>query len=140
MKKFFTMFAFAAAIVLGAFTLASCGDDDVKTPEAEKFSFTFEGEINSTNPQTLSDPDWEEARAEFSRRFKNSSQDYNVVGTNLQADMAWANYLNSPVYAQLTTELNEYAKKVNDLTITLTIKLMKNGKEVHQQKIYKAWY
>lgn len=28
MKKFLAMFAFAAAIVLGAFTLASCGDDD----------------------------------------------------------------------------------------------------------------
>ncbi len=28
MKKFISMFAFAAAIVFGAFTLASCGDDD----------------------------------------------------------------------------------------------------------------
>lgn len=31
MKKFLTMFAFAAAIVFGAFTLASCGDDDEKS-------------------------------------------------------------------------------------------------------------
>ncbi len=28
MKKFISMFAFVAVLVLGAFTLASCGDDD----------------------------------------------------------------------------------------------------------------
>lgn len=41
MKKFISMFAFVAAIVLGAFTLASCGDDD-DTPELNKYKFSVE--------------------------------------------------------------------------------------------------
>lgn len=139
MKKFLTMFAFAAAIVFGAFTLASCGDDEEeKTPE-QKFSFTYEGEITSTKPETINAADWANARAEFSSRVKNSFQDFNVYGTNLEADQAWINLLNSEVYTNLTTKLNEYAKSINDLTISITIKMMK-GKEVYQQKTYKAWF
>lgn len=138
MKKFFSMFAFAAAIVLGIFTLASCGDDDNTTEQ--RYSFTFEGEINSTKPETLNAPDWAEAKADFSARFKESSRKFNVVGTNLDGDIAWMNYINSSAYSTLTKEVDALAKKADDLTMSVTVKLMKNGKEVYQQKTHKAWF
>ena len=141
MKKFLTMFAFVAAIVFGAFTLASCGgDDDDKYNKEQKYSFTFEAEINSTKPETLNAPDWPEAKADFARRFKESSQKFNVVGTNLDGDMAWMDYINSTVYSTLTKEMDDLAKKHDDLTMSVTVRLMKNGKDVHQEKTHKAWF
>lgn len=55
MKKFISMFAFAAAIVLGAFALASCGNDDDEE-ENVKHTFAYSAMLNSDNPATTSNP------------------------------------------------------------------------------------
>ena len=50
MKKFLTMFAFAAAIVFGAFALASCGGDDDSDNPSAIITYKIETSINSVSP------------------------------------------------------------------------------------------
>lgn len=127
MKKILSMFAFVAAIVLGAFTLASCGgnDDDI-TPEATYMfkpviTFNTENEATKQNPEYM-------LLSTFERIFAN------VEGrkTDAEALRIWDGMLK--LFNETVAPAMQLAVyKTNDYTITCTISLLKDGKEFKSQ-------
>ncbi len=126
MKKFLTMFAFAAAIVFGAFTLASCGDDE-DGPNATH-RFTLGGEFKSNLASVRENPEFKKdcdaALNELIPSIKNLGKDL----TDTQAAMVWAGVRDDLETRELIQKtLDRVATKYKDRTLTLTIIVMRDG-------------
>lgn len=101
MKKFISMFAFVAAIVLGAFTLASCGGDDDEEP-AEKHTYKFEVTINSYVDQTRHDPEFIKIADEWKKESEAKLPSF--TATEKEAEQIYKDKINefdAPVKAKL---------------------------------------
>ena len=143
MKKFLSMFAFAAAIVLGAFTFVSCGDDDDDIfPVQEKYQFSLTAELSSTKPEIVNNPDFQDAVQSVKKIDSVFSSD-EMYGTTLQADVFWNNFLVDERWRSLANTVIKAAKLNNDPSMSLKAILWKegkNGKEVFREKEYKPYY
>lgn len=142
MKKFLSMFAFAATIVLGAFSFVSCGDDDNIFPEQEKFQFSLTAELTSTKPEIVNNPDFQDA-AQYVKKIDSVFSSDEMYGTTFQADVFWNNFLVDKRWTDLANTVIKAAKLNNDPSMTLKLKLWKegkNGKEIFREKEYKPYY
>ena len=136
MKKFLTMFAFAAAIVFGAFTLASCGsDEEVKqydpTTEPtteETYLFTPEIKFNTENEATKEADEYQALLLlEIFVKY--------AGGTMTEADglKTWDKML-SVFHEKIETPMAQAVKNTNDYTISCTLSLLKDGKVFKTEK------
>lgn len=86
MKKFLSIFAFAAAIVLGVFTLASCGNND-EDEENVKHTFTYSAMLNSDNAATTTKPAFREKQQ--SLRLLSEIGKQTFTATDKEATATW---------------------------------------------------
>lgn len=113
MKKFLSMFAFMAVLVLGAFTLASCGDDDDDAKSTILTGTTWKGVI-SFGP----------LKANTTIKFNTDNYDISIVGIDAPlATTRNGNYSmssdNKTVY--ISAEEGQTIGKISDDGKTMTI-------------------
>lgn len=139
MKKFLSMFAFAAAIVLGAFALASCGDDDDIIPVETKHHFTLNMELSSTNPEVLKDADFQKTVEDLKIISKSWSDKLNIYCTDLQAGATWLQVQNSSEWSDVKKSVKKAAQYYDDPSMTIKFQMIKEGKDVFREETYKAF-
>lgn len=113
MKKFLSMFAFMAVLVLGAFTLASCGDDDDDAKSTILTGTTWKGVI-SFGP----------LKANTTIKFNTDNYDISIVGIDAPLSTTRnGNYSmssdNKTVY--ISAEEGQTIGKISDDGKTMTI-------------------
>lgn len=140
MKKIISMFAFAAAIVMGAFTLVSCGDDEDDFTHTGKHHFTFEADLTSSKAEVLADADFQDAAKYVKEALKRRSEQKDLYCTELQATIIFNNFINSDEWTDLVEKVTEAAKACDDPSMTLKLKMIKDGKTVHKEKEWKATF
>lgn len=86
MKKILTMFAFAAAIVLGAFTFASC-DDDKNDPPVVIHEYGYSVSIKTKNELTLENPMFKELQKSTKEELEKDLNSF--TGTDEMASALW---------------------------------------------------
>lgn len=128
------MFAFAAAIVLGAFTLASCGDDEEVGPNATH-KFTLSGEFESNLASVRENPVFQEdciaAINELIPEIKNVGKSM----TDTEAVIVWSQLRDDRETKQLVQDkLDRVATKYKDRTLSLTIFFNRDGKNWQSAK------
>ena len=134
MKKFLSMFAFAAAIVLGAFTLASCGNDDDE-PSDPKHNYSLKVEMKTS----LTDK--KQTAEEYSQAVKEEMEKFMTSRemTEREAGVWWMAYINDDtVLRGIKLLVDDCAKTINDPFLACTITLMKDGQPdgFHTKTIY----
>lgn len=140
MKKIFSMFAYAAVIVMGVFTFVSCGDEVDDFTHEEKHHFTFEADLTSSKPEVLADADFQDAAKYVKEALKRRSEQKDLYCTELQATIIFNNFIISDEWNDLVKNVEEAAKACDDPSMTLTLKMIKDGKTVHQEKEWKATF
>lgn len=129
------MFAFAAAIVLGAFTLASCGDDDDDNGGSGDAISTFTISFKTKSEKPGSEQVVAAMDAVWDAKIKEMGDRVTIKGTNLQADALWMN-TESWAGPLVQTTIDEAAKDFEDKTLSVTMMLIKDGKTVYKEKVY----
>lgn len=133
MKKFLTMFAFAAAIVLGAFTLASCGgdDDDFNTTH----SFTLTGKFESNLASVRNNPDFQKECADEINALEEANKELSMRMTDTQAALLWSGLRDdNKVSTLIQTVVDQMGTKYKDRTLSFTLIYKRNGSEWRSQK------
>lgn len=130
MKKFLSMFAFAAAIVFGAFTLASCGDDE-DDPNATHV-FTLDAKMESNLASVRESEDFKADNAALSDEIRTQFRDRGLekTMTDTQAVIQWSLIRDdSETKRKVQDFLDGIAAGYKDRTLTLTIIYKRDGKE-----------
>lgn len=131
MKKFLSMFAFAAAIVLGAFALASCGDDDEDGPNATH-NFTLDGVFESNLASVRESEAFKKANADIASELRIQFKDKDLVSsmTDTQATLLWSQFRDKQETRQIVQDLlDKKAAEFKDRTLTLTLIYKRDGKK-----------
>lgn len=132
MKKFFSMFAFVAAIVLGALSIASCGNDDDDFGGNTKNVYKMEWTIESKRINT---PGYEELTArvnDFVKERNEKAKDY-YIKDDVTASSIWSIVINTETIAAIQEAIDEEAEMYNDPTLVLTCKLTKDDRIIQKQ-------
>ena len=125
------MFAFAAAIVLGAFTLASCGDDDDNSNTTRNnYSLVWSFETKRTGTAEV-----EKEKQELTEFVNETNATYSKLPLNntLDALTVWSMVVTREMVSGIQKAVDEMAEEHNDPTIVITLKLMNNNMEVQKQ-------
>ncbi len=125
------MFAFAAAIVLGAFTLASCGDDDDNSNTSRNnYSLVWSFETKRTGtPEAEAE---KQGLTEFINAVNEKFKNYPFDNTAVAATV-WSRLVTPEMIKDMQESVDGMAEEYNDPTIVVTFKLMNNNMEVQKQ-------
>lgn len=128
MKKFLTMFAFAAAIVFGAFTLASCGDDEDGPNATHKF--TLDATMSSNLASVRESEDFKADNAALSDEIRKQFRDKGLEATmtDSQAGLLWSQIRgDAQTNERVQKFLDMIAAGYKDRTLTLTLIYKRDG-------------
>lgn len=123
MKKFLSIFAFAAAIVLGAFTLASCGNDDDDEDDV-KHTFTYSAMLNSDNALTTAKPAFREKQQ--SLRILSEIGKQTFTATDKEAIATWEAIKNQ-YRDEMLGEVKLLCEEFDDYQIYIEIGISRDG-------------
>lgn len=124
MKKFISMFAFAAMIVLGAFTFASCGNDD-DDEENVKHTFTYSAMLDSSNTVTTSKPAFREKQQ--SLRILSEIGKVTFTATDKEAKAKWE-AVKDQYRDKMLDEVKLLCEEFDDYQIYIQIGINRDGK------------
>lgn len=134
MKKFLSMFAFVAALVLGALSCTSCSssddDDDKKEPT---YKFKMELTFDTENEATKQNYSYTSMTNNLKRIFEESDA---IELTEKEALDKWER-ISSSADEMVISSLQAAIISTGDYTIKATLVLLKNG-EIFQRKVYSA--
>ncbi|MCQ2244181.1 MAG: hypothetical protein MJZ32_07970 [Bacteroidaceae bacterium] len=137
MKKYLYTLLFMAVALISAATLASCGDDDEPVSRKNKFTLTFE--VNTNNPEVRESAAYKTVVANMQAEIQEQTKREFYL-TDTEADHEWGKLefaLRSNYGIQ--TLLDNYAKLLNDKTLSCSFKMLKEGK-VYQHYDWKTNY
>lgn len=135
MKKIISMFAFVAIMVLGAVSLASCDkNDSTDTGVNDKHKFTYRGAFYSDNAT-------KEALDIVNKHVQSviDSDPYfkPLTCTEGDASIYWFGEFENSVNSLFQGMVDENAKKLNDPTLTFTLKMIEDGNKEFKTKTWK---
>lgn len=132
MKKFFSMFAFVAALVLGVITLASCGSDDDDYSPLATHNFSFDTKLESDIASVRESEGFKEDNIALSNEIRTQFKERGLL-TNLtdsQAGAFWIKFKNDELAKkQIQDIVDKLAAYYKDNTIKLTLIYLRDGKE-----------
>lgn len=130
MKKILSMFAFAAVIVLGAFTLASCVKDEADDPNATH-NFTLDAIMESNLASVRESAEFKKDNANIANEIRAQFKELQVSSmTNTQAVIFWSKLRDDRETKQKVQDfLDKIAAGYKDRTLTLTLIFKRNGAE-----------
>lgn len=134
MKKFYSMFAFAVAIVLGAFALASC-DDDIEDPANTRHRFTVEVKMYTSMSEHKEEVAMLEKKlaASIIDYFEDDLRSSMTEGT---ASIIWMNAMNrhrQDFQSIANAAWNDY----KDKEFTLTLIMKEDGNKNFKEEVFK---
>lgn len=134
MKKILSLLAFVAVIVMSAFCLASCTNDDAGG-SSKTSKYTFEFKFETKNPEVANDPESQKFLRDKEREvLKGRTSEYNFTDTEAMGE--WMQLGGSQKYiSAMQNLLDEMARILGDTTLSCTLTMKKNGTEWH----YKEW-
>lgn len=127
------MFAFAAAIVLGAFTLASCENDsdDINANHTFTLSCKFESNLESVR----NNPDFQKECASTIKSLESDFRNMGMSMTDNQAALVWSQFRDDREVSETAQGKVDYlAQKYKDRTLSLTIIFKRDGADWRSQK------
>lgn len=131
------MFAFAAAIVFGAFTLASCGnDDDDNNSSNKKHIYTPAIEIITSKEEYKASA--VKLSKELTQDLKDSLQFYEMELTEAEATRYWNKQMNenTELAKYMQASADDYGRQAQDMSLKCKFKLMQDGTYEFR---YKEW-
>lgn len=138
MKKFLSMFAFAAAILFGTFVLASCGgkDDEIIDYANVKHTYTIVSEMYTS----IQDPEIQKMVNELNTGMSNKIYDefnkkLSEPMTSGEAAVVWMNIIN--MFDKANQDIADAAlidEEIKDPNFVLTIKMLEDGKEFKKKE------
>lgn len=137
MKKFFSMFAFAATLVLGVLTLASCDKDDDNGGPNATHNFTIDTKLESNLASVRESEDFKNDKIAFSEEIRKQLKERGLLPTmtDTQAVIFWSSFRDDPKAKQQVQDLlDDCAEFYKDRTLSLTIIFLRDGKEWHSAK------
>ena len=134
MKKIFSMFAFVAIMILGAVTLASCDKNDATdTGVNDKHKFTFKGEFYSNN---VTKEDLDKVNQHVQSVIDTEPYFKPLTCTEGDASIYWFGEFENKVNSLFQGMVDESAKKLNDPTLTFTLKMIEDGTKEFKSKTW----
>lgn len=134
MKKYLSMFAFAAAIVFVAFTLASCVEEEEDGPNATH-NFTITGIYESNLASVRENPEFQKENEQLVKDFAAEFKNLLMPMTDTQAALVWSQFRDGKdTRAKVQDELDRVAAKYKDRTLSLTLIYLRNGAEWQRAK------
>lgn len=134
MKKFFAMFAFAATIVLGAFTLASC-DNEIENPAFVRHRFALEAKLTPSKTEYQAEvADLEKEVNAVLDKF--NAQEFRTPMTEGEASTVWMT-VNNQLGDAFQLIANKAWTKLRDKDFVLTIIMREDGEHVFHEQPYK---
>ncbi len=121
------MFAFMAVLVLGAFTLASCGSDDDE-PSAPTYHFKPQITFSTDNAATKQTIEWR-LLTTYESIFASVEGDM----TEAEGQAIW-NQMLSIFNRDVAPIMQSAVKETGDYTISCTLTLLKDGKDFKHEK------
>lgn len=122
MKKFLTMFAFAAAIVFGAFALASCSSDDDELNVKHKF--TYLAMLNSDNADTRDNTAFKQKQQTLKILSEIGEQTF--TATDKEAKVTWEEF-KVKYEDKLLDEVKVLCEEFDDDQIYFKITISRDG-------------
>lgn len=137
MKKYLFTLLFMAVALIGAVTVASCGDDDFENSANKRYTFVVEAKLRTTKSEFKDEVAQKEndVNASLNRLFIAAELDRPM--TTGQASIAWMNFINkfnSDHQAEADKQGVYYGDR--DFTLTVTMRI-KGSTEDFQTKTYK---
>lgn len=137
MKKFFTMFAFVATLVLGVLTLASCDNDDDNDGPLATHNFSFDTKLESNLASVRESEDFKNDNIALSEEIRTQFKERGLLTalTDTQAGIFWSTFRDDPkAKQQIQGLVDAIAEFYKDRTISLTIIYLRDGKEWNRAK------